>query len=903
MEVKEKVVMITKRDGREEKLNRDKIENAIESAFQETDEITHTDFIYDLVTDIFWEIVENEELQNVESIQDLIEFKLMDTLPKTAKAYILYRDKRTQLRNKMWDMNELQRDIYDSKYRYNKESFNEFIDRVSGGNKAVGGLIRNKDFSFGGRILAGRGLDRNITLSNCYVLPQPEDNIESIFDTAKYMARTYSFGGGVGIDLSNLRPIGAKVNNAALTTSGPVSFMDLYDTTTSVIGQRGRRGALMISMSTDHKDINEFIKSKSDVGKINHANISVRANDEFFRLDTPEKTETLNLISENNWRTGEPGMLFWDRVKDWHLLSEHPEYELVGVNPCLVGDTLIQTVEGSIPIKDLVGKKPYVYAMGENGELTIQQASKVWLTKKDAKLVKVSAGKGDIICTPNHKIFTTNRGWVMAKNLNKGDKIKGLNRKTDGYKWSSVCLSGGKYEREHRFVARHFYDIDNMNVHHIDNNGHNNKLSNLEILTHSEHSRISNLGREIKVNRDELGRFAEKENKIVTRKMESLGKQVGINWFVKSVEYLDYTEDVYDMTVPGVHNFIANNMVVHNCGEQPLPGFGNCLLGSINLSNFVIKPYTDEAYIDQDRLVDAIKIAVEGLNEVLHEGIPLHPLKEQRDTANNFRQIGLGIMGLADMFVKLGVEYGSKESGELSSSLGSMFRDVAIEKSVELTDKYGTYPKYDYDIISKSEYFKSLPEHLQDLIKENGMANSHLLSIAPTGSISTLFGISGGIEPIFANSYTRTTKSLSGTGDVDYKVYTNVIEELMNHKGITSESELPEYCITSHDIRPINRVKMQGVWQKYIDSAISSTINLKEESTVEDIENIYKESHKHGLKGVTVFRDGCFRVGILNVDTKEETKMGHECPECGGNLMMVEGCNTCQDCGWGQCSI
>ena len=246
--------------------------------------------------------------------------------------------------------------------------------------------------------------------------------------------------------------------------------------------------------------------------------------------------------------------------------------------------------------------------------------------------------------------------------------------------------------------------------------------------------------------------------------------------------------------------------------------FWYCLLGSINLSEYVIKPYTDESKIDIEKLREDIKTAVIGLNEVLEEGIPLHPLQQQRDMAEQYRQIGLGIMGLADLFIKLGVTYGSEESLRISDVLGKLFRDTAIEQSIELAKEYGPYPKFNAKIVSRSPYFKSLPQKLQDDILKYGMRNSHVLSIAPTGSISTMIGVSGGIEPIFANSYTRTTKSL-GQEDITYKVYTETIKELMDVKGIKREEDLPEYCVTSHEINPFDRVKVQSIWQKYVDNA------------------------------------------------------------------------------------
>ncbi len=271
---------------------------------------------------------------------------------------------------------ELPLRIWNKKYRKDEsETFEDWLTRVSGGNEEVKQLIREKKFLFAGRILSNRGIsDRKGTLSNCYVLPAPEDNLESIFKTASDMARTFSYGGGVGIDLSHLRPFGAKVNNAALTTSGPVGFMELYSQTTNTIAQNGRRGATMISMDINHPDIEQFIDIKTDLSKVNYANISVRVNDNFMYAvekdedyilhwpcdskdfnyhvdcdyDTLYKTisihdeviyykkvkarDLFNKLVKNNWNYAEPGILYWDRVCDYNLLN-NTDIKPAGVNP------------------------------------------------------------------------------------------------------------------------------------------------------------------------------------------------------------------------------------------------------------------------------------------------------------------------------------------------------------------------------------------------------------------------------------------------------------------------------------------------------------------------------------------------------------------------------------------
>jgi ribonucleoside-diphosphate reductase alpha chain len=253
--------------------------------------------------------------------------------------------------------NKIGMDIWDKKYRFKNEDFDSWLDRVSNNNADVKQLIIDKKFLFGGRILSNRGLQKlgkKVTYSNCYVISPPEDNIESIFDTASKLARTFSYGGGCGVDISKLSPKGAKINNAAKETTGAVSFMELYSLTTELIGQNGRRGALMISLDCTHPDVLDFANIKMDLNKVTKANISIKLTDDFMRtvkndgdwnliynrketgetiLKTVKTRELFSLICKNNWTMAEPGALYWDRIKSWNLLSEDKNFEYAGVNP------------------------------------------------------------------------------------------------------------------------------------------------------------------------------------------------------------------------------------------------------------------------------------------------------------------------------------------------------------------------------------------------------------------------------------------------------------------------------------------------------------------------------------------------------------------------------------------
>lgn len=557
--------------------------------------------------------------------------------------------------------NALGIDIYNKKYRHNNEEFDEWLDRVSGGNEDVRRLIAERKFLFGGRILANRGLEnegKKITLSNCYVLSPPEDNIESIFDTAKKLARTFSYGGGVGIDIGKLSPAGAKINNAAKETSGAVSFMDLYSMTTGLIGQEGRRGALMISIPCTHPDLLDFIGIKSDLNRVTKANVSVRITDgfmvavknrkkynlSFVREETGEEIKkevdaysVFKKLCEENWDMGEPGMLFWDTICRDNLLSTDDEFEYAGVNPC---------------------------------------------------------------------------------------------------------------------------------------------------------------------------------------------------------------------------------------GEEPLPAGGSCLLGSLNLSEFVV-----DMRFDFDSFRNAVATAVIGLNEVLDEGLSLHPLKEQRDSVSNWRQIGLGIFGLADAMIKMQVRYGSPESIDLCDVIGKCLADTSIKTSANLAAECGPYPQYQCDVIRESPWYirnAELPK-TRSLVETYGLRNSQLLTCAPTGSLSSMLGVSGGIEPIFANYYTRKTETLHGH-DAYYKVYTPIVKAYMDANNIKDDSQLPPFFVTAQELDYRDRIEMQAVWQKHIDASISSTINLPNSASVEDVEKIYILAWEKGLKGVTIFRDGCRRTGILTTDKKNDVQ-------------------------------
>ena len=710
------MLKVEKRNGMIVDFDGDKIVKAITKAMAETDEGIDFDLAME-IADKVYNAFKDREIIHIENIQDFVEVELMRATPIVAKKYILYREERARLRKHGWAMTDLQRDIYEKKYRYDNESFEDFLARVSGNNSFIMKAIKDKKFMPAGRILAGRGLNkfgRKVTLSNCYVMPKVEDNIESIFDTAKYMARTYSYGGGVGVSLSKLRPKGAKVNNAASTTTGAVSFMDLFSMVTGLIGMKGRRGALMINLDCNHPDIEDFIDVKNDLKKVNYANISVNVTDEFMNAVVEDRDfelyfkveatgeeirkkvrarELFKKIAKNNWNMAEPGLLFIDKINSWHLMSEDKDFEFAGVNPC---------------------------------------------------------------------------------------------------------------------------------------------------------------------------------------------------------------------------------------AEETLPAWGSCNLSSINLSEFVRDPYSERARFEFNNFAEMVRQGVIYLNEILDENMELHPIKEQREMARELRQIGLGIMGVADMFIKMGIRYGSKESIDLIHEIGKVLINEALKQSALLAKEYGPFPRYKKEAVLKSPFLLSnATEEVLDLIEKYGLRNSQLLTIPPTGSISTLIGCSNGLEPIFQISYTRKSESLHQE-ETYYKVFTPIVKEYMDRHNVSREEDLPDYFVTAHDLNYKERIEVQAAWQQYIDASISSTVNVPNEFTVEEVEELYIYAWKKGLKGITIYRDGCARDGILISNKAKMSKLDRiqklqeelneliveqlkedpdVCPMCGGTMIHSGGCSECQDCGYSPCSV
>ena len=561
-------------------------------------------------------------------------------------------------------------DIWKNKYQWNNETFDEWLDRVSGGDNELKELIAERKIMLGGRTLANRGTDNKASFFNCYSSGYVEDDYNNIMETAKNIGLTFKAQGGQGISLTKLRPKGAPIGKE-YTSDGIVPFMKIFNEVTAGTSQGGaRKGALMLSIDARHKEAETFIRIKSQEGLIEKANLSLEIDDTF-----------MNAVKKY-YETGEIITLHEKRNYSGHIV----EYDVVPI-----------------------------------------------------------------------EIFK-----ALVDNC---------------YDWADPAAL---------FVNR----FRNYNLMEFDD---------------------------------------------------------------------DYQIETSNP-----------------CGEQPLPKNGACCLSSINLSEFICKPYTKDAYIDTEKLVKAVKVGIRTLDKLIDENYYKHPLKEQQEQSFNYRNIGLGCFGYATALMKLGLKYGSQEALDWTNCIfGLIFRAAVIESN-SLAKEFGPFPKYK-DCVWDSEIIKKhFPQDEIDVMRQYGLRNCSLISIAPTGSIATCLGESGGCEPEFALSFTRRTVGMTDGEDTYYKVYCKAAREYMElYK--CEEKDLPDYFVSSANISWKNRVLTQSVMQEHVDTAISSTVNLPNETTKGDIAKLYLLAWEKGLKGITIFREGCKRMPILSTETpKKEEEVKEE---------------------------
>ncbi len=361
--------------------------------------------------------------------------------------------------------------------------------------------------------------------------------------------------------------------------------------------------------------------------------------------------------------------------------------------------------------------------------------------------------------------------------------------------------------------------------------------------------------------------------------------------------------------------------ITNPCGEFGGNAYNACNLGSINLYNMIDDKFGNAPFLNEEKFKQAVYDGIIALDEIVSYGYETQPLDENRTCIDDWRSLGLGLFGVADALVAMKLAYGSREASAFMENVMKIMLLSALRSSCDRAKMKGTFGRYRREATEKSpiiQMVKELDGGLYEDIQTYGLRNGTLLAIAPTGTISLLMGsFSGGCEPLYKISYERSTHKMEEVNG-SFRVYAHSVKDLLryHHLPLTlTDDEIREkfpWVIESHDISFMDRVAMQAVMQKYVDNSISSTVNLKNDATPEDIWNIYLAAWESGCKGITVFRDGCRRGNILGVAAKEEEKADGPkpaegqpvCPECGGKNIRVEGhCAACSDCGWSACSV
>lgn len=655
-------------------------------------------------------------------------------------------------------------------------------------------MMVNKDFVPNSPTLMNAGTNTPL-LSACFAFGM-EDDLESILRVFHNAMMVMKHGGGIGIDYSNLRPKDDPIESTGGTSSGVVAFMEMFNQGVETIKAGGRRrGASIGSLDISHPDIEDFISSKLDEGKLTNMNISVRITDDFMRAvendtdwnlvfngkvyKTIKARELFRKIVHGAWKYGDPGILFIDEIKRKEPYKGD-KYK-IGQNPCVTGDTNILTKEGYKHIEECVDKETIIWNGFEWSVVTPR------VTGYNQEIMEITFTNGSFLkCTPYHKFYINKFGLretFRADQLRIGDNVA----------W--FCLP---YIDEKNGGYRVEKDVFVINI-----------------------------------------------------------KRTG-----------EIVDKVYCFTEPKNHTGIFNGVLASNCGETNLltcPNGGeSCNLGSINVSNLCGATFNDYENIT--------KHVTYFLNSVIDKNF--YPVPEIEDMTKGFRRIGIGVMGFADLLIKSGIPYDSPKALNLAENIMCSIDTASIKTSEKLAEVYGTFPKFDEcDII--------IPRH-----------NYSTTVIAPTGTISLLAGCSSGIEPIFSLVHKRYTwadgekvgylqvhpifeEKLDEYLESHYSAYDwdkmkkSVLEHAYAKGTIQDIGWLPkdfrELFKTSLDISPKAHIDMQAAFQKYTGNNISKTINLPNNTTEEEVWDIYFYGWKKHLKGMTVYRSGSRDIEVLEL--------------------------------------
>lgn len=512
-----------------------------------------------------------------------------------------------------------------------------------------------EDFRFlpGGRILAGAGLGKDVTLFNCFVAGGLIDSLEGILESLKETAITMQHGGGIGLDFSPLRPRGSPAVRTGATASGPVSFMHVWDSMCETLLATGRRrGAMMGTLRCDHPDIEAFIDAKRDAAALHNFNLSVLITDDFLRAV--------------------------DDDGEWLLL--YP-------------------------------------SGGEPTTRTSVSARKLWRHFVDSALE------------------TAEPGLLFVDTINRENNLR-------------------------------------------------------------------------------------------------------------------YCESI---------------SATNPCGEVPLPAYGACDLGSINLAAAVSAPFTAAAAVDHEHLERLSAVAVRFLDNVIN--VSRFPLEKQALQARKTRRIGLGITGLGDALAMLGLRYDSADARRTAADVMRCIRDAAYRASIELAAEKGPFPAFDAARYCEAPFIGRLPGELQAALQRHGIRNSHVLSIAPAGTISLLAGnISSGVEPIYALEAERSVRGVKQRSQ-DIVVNDFAYRLWLEQRG--TRTAPPESLVTADALSGEAHLAMQASLQPFVDNAISKTITLSPDATADTVDEVFRRAHAEGIKGCTVFRPGSMRGQVIR--TRDES--------------------------------
>jgi len=767
-------------------------------------------------------------------------------------------------------------------------------------------------------------LDLGIHTGQCYVMGTIPDSLDGIFDHLKEAALTMQQGGGIGYDFSTLRPMGAPVKGVESFSSGPISFMDVWNWMCKTIESAGnRRGAMMATMHCEHPDVKHFITAKQDPTRLRHFNVSVLVTDAFMDAvkndadwtlqfngevyEVVKARELWDLILQSTYDYAEPGVIFIDRINKhnnlWFL------EEIRATNPCFAGNQTLWTDQGLKTFAELEGQRVSVLTENQVGKL-VYRPMDVFKTAENQEILRVTLDDGTTIdCTHTHEFFDLQRNRVEARDLLPGQRLASVYRHNANSKGYKRLTNGIDNPLEHHVP----FEIipDGFHVHHKNEIKDDNRPQNLELILGSDHNSYHMQGdRNPSITHPENnkliqmdhsgsnnGRYREDLDDDDLQEMRKQGmsyiaiaqavgcskytvmKRLGYerpNHKVVSVEPLMERQDVFCGTVGETHRFFLGcergGVLVSNCGEQPLPPYGACLLGSINLARLVNDPFTEQAQTDWQTMEKTVRTAVRMLDCVIDTS--KFPLEAQREEAFFKRRQGLGVTGVADMLFMLGIKYGS---GEAVAFMDRLMKNIAIwayGESIQMAKEWGPAPfaesQENREKLAESFMFKLLPPHITEAMLHFGIRNSHLLSIAPTGTISMYGGnVSSGIEPIFAPWYSRNITNPDGTKRTE-KVMTYCVHKFFEQGGEEGDDWWRKYMVTAQDLDPAHHIYMQGAAQKWIDSSISKTVNIPVDYSFDEFKAVYELAYDKGCKGCTTYRPNDVTGSILFIEEEKD---------------------------------